>query len=312
MRSAAAIALQFSNRTSPFALIQNNLSLEGNLMKRVLLILLLATPFIAHSQDSTKAPEWGWKHSLVSSLNLTQVAFTDWAQGGENALAWALSLEGKSVNDQEKSNWSNSYKFAFGQARLGNLGLRKTDDKIDLETIYTFKLGEYINPYAAATMKSQFAQGYKYDDEGNKTPVSKFFDPGYLTQSVGAEYQPIPEFKTRLGVALREIFTSEFTGYADDPATTEIEKSRVEGGLESVSEVAWKLDDNILFTSKLELFAPFETLDEIVVRNDNTIAASVSKYITVNLNVQLINEKQISPRTQIKETLAIGITYKLL
>ena len=283
-------------------------------MKPFLLTLLVSWSLSPHmyAQDTTKAPDYGWKHTLVSGLNLTQVAFTDWAQGGENALAWALTLEGKSVNDLERSNWSNSYKFAFGQARLGGLGLRKTDDKIDLETIFTYKLGTYINPYAAATLKSQFAQGYKYDAAGNKTPVSKFFDPGYLTQSVGAVYQPMPEIKTRFGAALREIFTSEFTGYADDPTTSTIEKTRVDGGLESVTGVEWKMDGNILFTSKLELFAPFKTIDEIVVRNDNTIAASVNKYITVNLNVQLINEKQISPRTQIKETLAIGLTYRLL
>ena len=280
-------------------------------MKKVLLLFFSIT-FTVYAQDTTKVPDWGWKHSLVGGLNLTQVAFTDWAQGGENALAWGLSLEGKSVNDLEKSNWSNSYKFAFGQARLGNLGLRKTDDKIDLETVLTYKFGTYVNPYAAATLKSQFAQGYKYDGVGNKTPVSRFFDPGYLTQSVGAGYQPIPEIKTRFGAALREILTSEFTGYADDPTTTAIEKTRVDGGLESVTEVEWKIDDNILFTSKLELFAPFKTIDEIVVRNDNTIAAAVNKYITVNLNVQLINEKRISPRTQIKETLAIGLTYRLL
>lgn len=281
------------------------------MMKKVLLLFFGIT-FSVYAQDSTKVPDWGWKHSLVSGLNLTQVAFADWAQGGENALAWALSLEGKSVNDQEKNNWSNSYKLAFGQARLGGLGLRKTDDKIDLETILTYKLGTYVNPYAAATLKSQFAQGYKYDAAGNKIPVSKLFDPGYLTQSVGAGYQPMPEIKTRLGAALREIFTSEFTGYADDPTTTTIENTRVDGGLESVTDVEWKMDDNILFTSKLELFAPFKNIDEIVIRNDNTIAAAVSKYIAVNLNLQLINEKQISPRTQIKQTLAIGLRYRLL
>ena len=147
---------------------------------------------------------------------------------------------------------------------------------------------------------------------GAKTPLSNFFDPGYLTQSAGVGYQPLPEIKTRLGAALREIFTSEFPNYADDPATIDTEKTRVDGGLESTTEIEWKLDENILFTSKLELFAAFKTLDEVVVRNDNTIAAKVSKYITVNLNVQLINEKRVSPRTQVKEALAIGLSYTLL
>jgi hypothetical protein len=284
-------------------------------MKRVLFLLTvfytLSTSVSA--QDTTKAPDYGWKHTVVSGLNLTQVAFTDWAQGGENALAWTVSLDGKSVNDQEMSNWSNSYKFAFGQARLSSQGLRKTDDKIDIETIFTYKLGVHINPYAAATLNSQFARGFKYDNAGTKAPVSKFFDPGYLIQSVGVIYQPVAEVKTRLGAALRETFADEFALiYSDDPTTSSIEKTRVEGGLESVTEIEWKLYDNILFTSKLELFAPFKTLDEIIVRNDNTLSASVNKYIRVNLDVQLINDKRITPRTQVKEALAIGISYQLL
>jgi hypothetical protein len=287
--------------------------MKGIVVKKILFALVLLPMWDIRAQaDAAAPPEYGWKHSIVSALTLTQVAYTDWAQGGDNALAWALSLDGKSVEDREATNWSNTYKFAFGQARLGSQGIRKTDDKIDLETILTYKLGTYINPYGAATFKSQFARGNKYDAAGNKTAVSKFLDPGYLTQSAGIGYQPIPEVKTRLGAALREILTSQFTGYSDDAATTDIEKTKIDGGLESVTDVEWKLEDNILFTSKLELFSPFKTLDEVVVRNDNTFAAKVSKYVTVNLNVQLINERRVTPRTQIKETLAIGLSYTLL
>jgi len=283
-------------------------------MNRLPLMFLIVFGIATASaqQDTAKAPVYGWQHSIVSALNLTQVAFTDWAAGGENALAWKLSLDGKSVQDKEKTNWANSYKFAFGQTRVGDQGIRKTDDEISLESVITYKLGIHINPYAAATFKSQFAKGYKYPDASSKIAVSKFFDPAYLTQSIGVEYQPQKEIKTRLGSALREVVTSEFTGYADDPKTAEIEKSRVEGGLESVTDVEWKLEENLLFTSKLELFAPFNRFDEVVVRSDNTLAAQVNKYINVNLNVQLLNDKIISPRTQIKEALSIGLTYTLL
>jgi hypothetical protein len=284
---------------------------------RKLLVFILC--FVASSaygqQDTAKVPEYGWKHSLVAGLTLTQIAFTNWAAGGQNALSWTTFLEGKSVKDQEMTNWTTSYKFGFGQTRLGNQGLRKTDDKIDLETILTYRMGTYINPYAAATFKSQFAKGFKYDDDaGTKTAVSQFFDPAYLTQSVGVGYQPTPEVKTRFGVALREVIADKFaTIYTDDFETiNEIEKSRVDGGLESVTDVELKLDENLLFTSRLELFAPFKTLDEIVVRSDNTLLAKVNKYVTVILNVLLINEKRITPRTQIKETLAIGLSYTLL
>jgi len=281
-------------------------------MKRMLAAVLLLSTVSYAQQDSAKAPEYGWKHNVVAGLTLTQVSFTDWAQGGDNALGYATTLDGKSVQDLEKTNWATTYKFAFGQTRLGDQGLRKTDDKIDLETILTYKVGEYVNPYGAATFKSQFAKGFSYDAANNETAVSQFLDPGYLTQSVGVGYQPLPEVKTRFGVGMREILTTNFNSYADDPATAEIEKSRADGVLESVTDVEWKMDDNILFKAKLELFAPLKTLDRIVVRNDYSLVSKVSKFISVLLSVSLINEPDINPRTQVKETLALGLSYTLL
>ena len=281
-------------------------------MKRTAFLLLFLIAAQAFGQDSAKTVTFGWKHSMVAGLNLTQVAFSDWSQGGENALAYALSLQGKSVQEEVSTNWTTDLRFAFGQARLGTQGLRKTDDMIDLATVLTYKAGVLINPYVSATLKTQFAKGYKYDQAGNQTEVSSLFDPAYLMQSVGIGYQPLPEIKTRLGMALREILASRFPVYVDDPTTLEIEKSSVLGGIESVTEVEWHLDQSLLFTSKLELFSPFKTMDVIVVRNDNTLAAKVNKYVSVLLNVQLINENRISPRTQVKETLAIGFSYTLL
>lgn len=256
-------------------------------------------------------PSYGWKNSLVAGLTLTQVSFTDWAQGGENALAYATTLDGKSENDLESENWTNVYKLAFGQTRLGDQALRKTDDIIDLSTVYTLKLNAYVNPYAAATMKTQFAKGFMYPKPDSGVQVSAFFDPAYLTQSAGAGYQPVKEVKTRIGLALREVLTSSFNQYTDDPLTKEVEKSTVDGGLESVTNVDWNLAENIILSSQLELFDPFKHLDELVVRNTTTITGKVNKYVTAIFGLQVINEKRISPKTQIKETIALGLSYAL-
>ena len=253
-----------------------------------------------------------WKHSVVGALTFTQVSYTDWAQGGQNSLAYTVTLDGKTDRSDEKTDWSNTYKFAFGQTRLGDQGLRKTDDKIDFQTVFTYKLGTHVNPYISATVKTQFAEGSKYDKEGKGTVVSKFFDPAYLTQAAGIGYQPIPELKTRLGAAIREIVTSTYTVYSDDPATTAIEKTKVDGGFEWVTELAWKLEENILLTSKLELFSPVKQLENVAIRGDNSLAVKVGKYIVINLNVQFINDKVVTPRTQVKETLAFGLSYTLL
>jgi len=76
--------------------------------------------------------------------------------------------------------------------------------------------------------------------------------------------------------------------------------------------VNWQFVENMLFTSHLELFAPFKTLDKIIVRSDNIIAAKVNEYIVTSLSLQLINDVTVSPKTQVKEMISLGITYTLL
>lgn len=261
-------------------------------------------------QDTTKP--FGWTHQLVAGANLTQVAFKDWAQGGQNALAYTVWLNGNSTQDMEKTNWSTGYRFAFGQARLSDQGLRKTDDEIFLESLLIYKLWTYINPYASFIARTQFAQGFEYP-QGTEVEVSRFFDPASFTQSAGAAFKPIPEVVTRLGIGVREVVASRFARlYTDDPLTADTEKVKVRGGIESVTNVEWTFAENMQFKAGLELFAPLKTLDEIIVRSDNSISAKVNKYITVGFNVQLINDVTTTRRTQIKQVLAIGLSYNLL
>ncbi len=278
-------------------------------MKQTFYIVALVLSCLSNA--AAQAPDTTWKHTLVAGLSATQVAFTDWAQGGENAVAWTVRLEGKSEMIIPFWTWTNNYKFAYGQAKLGDKAIRKTDDKIDLESVLSYKTGWPVNPYCAATLKTQFTEGYSYDATDNRTAVSAFFDPAYLVQSAGFEYKPAPWVKTRLGAALREVITSAYAQYADDPATPAIEKTKTEGGLESVTDLELKLDDNVLFTSHLELFDPVNHLDRIVVRSDNMLTAKVSKYIVVSLNLVLINDVQVTPRTQAKQMLALGVNYSI-
>ena len=286
-------------------------------MRIQILFLLLFFAVMTFAQTPQPASpalaDTSWKHTMIAGANITQISFTDWAQGGENALAYALFLEGKSIYAVDVIEWVNGYKFGYGQAKLGSQGIRKTDDKIDLQSVLTYKFGTYINPFASVSLNTQFSEGVKYDALGIATPVSNFFDPAYIIQTVGVGYQPGPEVKTRLGVALRETIAKNFAGkYTDDPTTTELEKLRIEGGLESVTEIGWTVMENIILNAKLEIFAPVQHFDRTSIQSDNTLSAKVNKLISMNLNIQLISDPQVQARTQIKQTLALGFSLTLM
>jgi hypothetical protein len=253
----------------------------------------------------------GWKHTAATGANLTEISFKDWVAGGQNALSYTLWVSGTSMVVGDNANWANSYKFAFGQTRIAGQGMRKTDDEIYLESLLIFKVGAVVNPYAALTFRSQFAPGFRYESTAD-VQVSQFFDPAYITQSAGVAYQPLPGLTTRIGAALLEIVTANFPGYADDPTTPEVEKVRVRGGAESVSEAKVNMAERVDLTARLELLAPFNALDKIIVRNEYILSANVNKYVATNLSLSLVNDVNVSPRTQVKQGLALGVTYALL
>jgi hypothetical protein len=260
------------------------------------------------SADTSR--HYGWKHTASGALNLTQVSFKDWVSGGSNTLAYSVVLQGSSVLTSERTVWTNNYKLAFGQARLGDQGLRKTDDDIYLESLLIYKMGTSVNPYVAATLRTQFAPGYSYDTTP-ESEISKFLDPAYVTQSAGVAYQPVPEFTTRIGAALREVVTSQYNKFATDLTTHQVHKVWTRGGAESVSELNTNVAENIQLVGRLELFAPFQSLDRIIVRNDYSIVAKVNKYISTGLTLDIINDVNVSARTQMKQALSLGLTYTL-
>ena len=268
----------------------------------------LAMTVAAAQGEESDSP---WQHQLAGSVNFSQVALKDWAQGGEEALNWTWNVNGNSARETEKISWNNTYKFAFGQTKLGDQGVRKTDDKIDLETVLTYKLGTLINPYFGATFKSQFANGYQYGDL-DKVGVSQFWDPAYITQSAGAGYKPFEEVQVRIGLALREIATRDFNNFSDHTETGKVEKLKVDGGFEAAVDAVWQLSENMLLTSKLGIFAPLKELGDTSINFDNIITVKAGKYFNINFNLQIIDDATAGPKTQVKEAVAVGLSYTFL
>ncbi len=279
------------------------------LTSALFLFLALSALIFVNPLRAQTIKDTTWKHELTAQLNLSQVSFSHWQAGGTDALAYIATLIGKSTQTLTSTVWTNSYKLAFGQAKLNGQDIRKTDDEINLESLLSYKWGVHIDPYVDATLLTQFAPGYTYSDTAAPVQVSAFFDPAYIKESAGIGFLLSKAFETRLGIGLREIVTDKFNNYAAEPTENEVKKVRVTGGLESVSQLDFPIDTNVLFHTKLELFAPIKTLDRIVVHGEGSITAKISKWFSTQLTALFINEPDVSPFTQIKEGLSLGISY---
>ncbi len=275
--------------------------------KLFLMILMLLSSSLFAEGDSLSGK---WKPDGVAGINLSQIAFSNWAKGGENSLSWVFFSNIHFNYDGSQYKLKNNFKFAFGRTKLGDAAYRTNDNEVYLENVLTYQVGWSVDPFLSNTFRTNVSAGFDY-----KSPlepkVSDFFDPAYITQAIGFEYGKTKQFVTRLGLAFQETFTNKFRSYSDDPKTTAMEAFKFETGIESVTSTEFLIDDNLLYSSKLRLFSRFDRISVWDVRWDHLITAKINKYLNVNFNVLVLYEKDQSPKTQAKEALQVGVTYNL-
>jgi hypothetical protein len=276
-------------------------------MKKFLLCLMFTGGLYAQTDS---LPQNQWIPIGVAGINLNQVSLSNWTQGGENAVSFTLL--GNFGLDYFSDPWQfkNNLKLAYGRTKLGSDDFRTNDNELYLETILSRAIGLAVDPYVSNTIRSVIGNGYKYDDSTFQTAA--FFDPGYITQSIGFTYNKLKNFSTRLGVGFQETITDKFRYYSDDPETQdEIESFKFDTGIESVTEIEQAVMENMFIKSSLRLFSRFNSMDVWDVRWDNTLTAKVNNYVNVNFNFLLIHEISQTRKTQLKEALQLGLTYNL-
>jgi hypothetical protein len=283
------------------------------LIQIMMAVIFTSMPLLAQEEEKKEEPKLGWENKFIGTLNLSQTALSNWPAGGDNSWNWLLNLNGSFVDIQEAFDWANTFRIQYGQSKLGSDDMKKTDDEFFFESVFTYKVWNKFNPYAALTAQTQFTEGYDYSTDP-KTQISNFLDPGFFRQGFGFDYNPDKNYKTRLGIAFKQTVADEFAAiWSDDPDTEdEIETLRSEVGLESVTDVSVNVSELIIYVTKVQLFSNLNRFDEIDVNWDNLFSAKVADYLSVTLSLVLVYDKDISLQRQLKQTLAVGLTYSFL
>lgn len=274
----------------------------------------------------------GWKSGGVIGITLAQTSLTNWAAGGQNSVAanGILSLFANYRN--KKSVWDNSLDIGYGLLKQGqDESFRKTDDKIDFLSKYGQEAFKNFYYAAMLNFKTQMSPGYKYPNTTDK--ISDLFSPAYLVGALGMDYKPGGYFS-----AFFAPVTAKIT-FVTDEALSAAGAFGVDPGKKTKSEfggylrIIYSRNDfksdflkNISFTSKLDLFSNYlDKPQNIDVNWETLIVMKVNKYISVNLNTQLIYDDNVKisidnngdgiidekgSRVQFKEIFGVGFSYK--
>jgi len=69
------------------------------------------------------------------------------------------------------------------------------------------------------------------------------------------------------------------------------------------------LSENTLLTSNLGIFGPLKELGDTSINFDNIITVKAGKYFNINCNLQIIDDATAGPKAQVKEAVAVGLSY---
>lgn len=270
-----------------------------------------------------------WRIDADANLTLNQSSYSDnWVGGETGSITWAVNSNTVAEKSMARGmHFKNTLKLAFGQTYTQDDESRrwsppaKSTDLIDLELIMRFAAGSLVEPTAAVRGISQF-----YDKRIPGRPL--YLNPLTFTETVGISRLLVKnkttEIGARIGAGFRQGVDRNFFDPAAPERTTKITK---DGGFELVADVKYPLAGNkVQWVSKLTVFQAVYssraqelrgTPEEDYWRHpdvnwENIFTASISKYVMVNVYTQLLYDKELARAARLKETLALGLTFKIL
>jgi hypothetical protein len=232
----------------------------------------------------------------------------------------------------------------YGFITTKSQSLRKNEDKVELNV----KAGKRAkgNFYYAGMMnfRTQFAPGFNFPNDS--TIISNFLAPGFLSLALGIDYKPTTWFSVFMSpIAGRATFvmdealanagqfgvTPAVIDTSNGAIITPGEKLRLEFGASVRARLQKDLTKNISIVSNLALFNNYtdpikEQRGNIDVNFDLLLLIKANKWLTTSIYANLIYDHDVDvpvtrqindvevkgtgPRTQFKEVLGVGLSYK--
>ena len=278
----------------------------------------------------------GWKKGGTFTFAFSQVSLSRWAAGGQNSLAFNGLINTYASLKRKSSNWGNSLDLGYGLIHQGGKGApyQKSDDRIELNSIYGQKASKSWYYAALINFKTQFAPGYNYPNDS--TIISNFLAPADLIAALGMDFKPSSKFNCFIAPATGKLIIVDNTELANagdfgvEPAVLDTAGNVITPGKKKKLEfggyirASFRIDlmKNINLMTKADFFSNYlKNPQNIVINWENLISMKINKYISATLSTQLIYDDQAKikldgngntgPRTQFKEIFGVGFSYKI-
>lgn len=287
-------------------------------MKKFLFVIVYLF-FASHLIAQEAADSSAWKFGGVGSFNLSQLSLYQWSAGGEPSFSGAALLSLYANYNTKATSWENSLDLGYGLIKQGDL-TKKSNDRIEFTSQYGKRASKKWFYSAMLNFKTQFTEGFNYPNDS--VAISTFMSPAYLSGSVGMDYKPNDNFSLFLSpVSSKMTFVFNDSIAADGNfGLKKDEKFRAEIGGFAKVKYKTELMDNVLFTTKLDLFSNYlKNPQNVDVNLEVLLSMKINEYLAATVNALIIydddvnvprEDKASGPGLQVKEVFGLGLSYK--
>lgn len=291
-------------------------------MKKFLLILSLSLGIFGNAQvvitDTAAIKADTIKHWSVlgkQSLMINQAAFSNWVGGGANNVGWLAALDYNITYEKDNDLWENIILLNYGQNDTKGVGVRKTQDVINVSTNYGRKFSKSWYLSVGAGLISQFSAGYEDGNNPEAKKISNFMAPGYLNVGMGITYRP----NDNVNVTLRPsnarwafVLDKDLQLAGNYGLKADGDSSILQYGFLGTAYYKFKLMENVNITNTASVFSNYlDHPERLVLAYGMILNLKVNKFISSNITVDLMYDHNQIQKTQLKQTLGVGFAYTL-
>jgi hypothetical protein len=271
-----------------------------------LCILLSSSVFSQKKKQNKPQPKWKINGKFAFIFN--QSSFSNWASGGENTVAGNLNVNYDFNYKKKNINWDTRLITSYGLSHLSEKGLRKTDDRFELNSVLGIKTSTYWFFSFISNFRTQYTEGFNYKKEP-KVLVSDFLSPAYLTFGPGMLWKKTDNLNLNIAPA-----TARYTLVND----TFSGKFGVDKGRNTAFSLGFNLSGyykfdlmkNIQMENILTLYSDYlANVGNVDTDYQTNIRFTVNKSIKMLMTFQAIIDDDTSSKIQFRQLFGLGVNY---
>jgi hypothetical protein len=279
--------------------------MKKTVLSFVFLLVLVSVNAQETSNDTIKL--WTKKGNI--SLLFNQTAFNDkWLGGGTSNLAGNFGLNYDFNYKKGDVIWDNKFIVAYGLAKVKGSKISKTDDRLELNSLWGKKAKGDWYYSLFFNFKTQMDAGY--DKDGNT--ISHFFSPAYFQLGPGMLWKKSNNLSVNFSPATAKLIIvhPHFTDFGPSFGVLQGDSSRFEFGASISGYYKFNVMTNISIENRLNLYSNYlDQPQNVDIDYQMNIFLKINKYLSANVAVQAIYDDNSIQAVQVREVFGLGVNY---